>query len=132
MDEDDKGLDVPDVKLALEQVFQGCTAETPSTMDGSRHVTVAFHEYEIRVILTGPCAPDRLIHFRFTQRIRPKAGRSPIRVTHQEFQTKNPKELLSAIREAKEYLLGQVMTLQRALKPPPGPKPVLSVDDLFS
>lgn len=131
MDEDDKGIDLLDVKAALERVFQGCSVSMPSAMGGSHHAEVSFSDYEVRVILTGPRAPDRPIHFRFMQRITPKAGQRPIKVIHNEIQTRNPKDLLIAIRDAREYLQGQAQMISKALNPPPAPSPIRTVDDIF-
>jgi hypothetical protein len=135
-DKDDRkgmaeGLGILDVKAALEDVFKGCDVKTPGVGNNSHHAEVKFNEYEIRVILSGTRSPTRDIHFRFMQRIKP-AGRSKlIKVLITEMSTQDPKELMKAIRGSREYLLGIVQAINRALKRKPVPQ-VLGIDDLLT
>lgn len=112
-------INIYDVEAALEKTFKGCTARVPDSL-GGHHILLKFIEYEIRVILSGsPAKPT--IHFRFTQRVVPKKGQKPIRVLINEVRTTKPDDLLTAIRDAKEYLLGISQAIQQVLKPKPVP-----------
>jgi len=125
----DGSIGILDVKAALEDAFKGCDVVCPSSQ-GGHHAEVKFDEYEIRVILSGRRAPNRPIHFRFMQRIVTKVGRRPTKVLLNEVRTTDPKVLAIAIRDAKEYLLGIVQAIQKALKPRPTMR-TTAVDDLF-
>ncbi len=129
-DQDDP-LNILDIKAALEMVYLGCTVECPYSMGGSSHAELKFNEYEIRVILSGSHrGPDRQIHFRFLQRIRPAGKKRPIKVLIHELHTKDDRELIRAIKGSKEYLLGVMQAINQALKRRPVPQ-VRTIDDLL-
>jgi len=121
MEEKDDYIKIGDVKAALEDVFKGCTVTTPSTMGSRSFVAeLSFDEYEIRVILSGKRGPERDIHFRFLQKVVPSGQVRPTKLIINEVRTTDPKELVRAIRGAREYLLGIVQAINRALKRKPG------------
>ena len=130
-DTDKMGISIAEVRSALESVFKGCLVETPHALGGCHHAELKFNEYEVRVILGGERRgnPDRPIHFRFMQKVA-ASGRKPIKVMINEVQTTDPKVLATAIRDAKEYLLGIVQSINQALKRKPV-KQILDVDDLL-
>jgi hypothetical protein len=130
-DQEEKPIGIGDVKAALEDVFKGCDVETPYAMDCSFHAEVKFDEYEIRIILSGRrSGPDRRYHFRFLQKIVPSGKRRATKLIINEVRTTDEAELLVAIRDAKEYLLGIVHAINRALKRKPVPQ-VRGVADLL-
>ncbi len=130
-DDDSKPLGILDVKALLEDVFKGCDVQCPNSMGGSFHAEVNFNEYEIRVILVGRRnSGDRDLHFRFLQRIVPAGQKRVTKVLISELRTKDEAELIKAIRGAKEYLLGVVEAINRALKRKPVPQ-VRDINDLL-
>jgi len=135
-DKDDRkgmaeGLGILDVKAALEDVYKGCDVLCPRTLGGSHHAEGTFNEYEIRVILSGTRSKTRDIHFRFMQRIKPAGRKKATKLLITEMRTQDPKELMKAIRGSREYLLGIVQAINRALKRKPVPQ-VLGIDDLLT
>ncbi len=130
-DDDDDDIGIQDVKVALETVFLGCKPLIKPSMGGSYHAEVTFHEYEIRVILTGERAKGRKMHYRFLQKIPMGDGMKPVKRTIQEFETTDPKELLRGIQESKSHLMSIVYAVTRALKTPSTTR-IRSIDDLFN
>jgi len=117
-----------DVKAALEDVFKGCSAKHTTAL-GSYHVELSFHEYEIRIILDGRVDRTWDYNFRFMQRVK-GPGRKPVKFIINEVHTRDPVELLRAIRGAKEYLLGIVHCINCALKRKPVPQ-ISDIEDLL-
>lgn len=115
--DDGKGVNILDVKVALEEVFKGCKVEM-SHVVGSQHAKVSFDEYEVRVILSGSRAVDRSKHLRFMRRIKQKPPRKPIKQTIMDIATKDEAEFVQALKDVRAYLLGIVQAIQHALKPP--------------
>jgi hypothetical protein len=121
---------IRDIAAEMEDVFKGCSIDTPYTMGSSTVAEVKFDEYEIRVIRTGGGVASQAFNFRFLQKIMPPGKRSPIKFLHKDLRTTDPKELIRAIRGAKEYLLGVVQSINRALKRKPVSQ-VRGVEDLL-
>jgi len=130
-DDPKEPMSILDVKAVLEDVFKGCTVTSPNAMMGSYHAEVRFDEYEVRVIMTGSrLSPKREMHFRFLQRIVPFGQKREQKVLISEVHTKDEEELVRAIRGCKEYLLGVIQSIDRALRHKPVSQ-VRGVEDLL-
>ena len=130
-DNSDRMFGAYDVKAVLEETFKGCRVKVTPSMGGSLHAEMAFDEYEIRVIMSGRVGEPKKIHYRFLQKVKRPGTVKSTKVFLNEIHTQDPQELMKAIRDAKEYLLGIVHAINKALRRPTVPQ-VREIDDLLN
>lgn len=123
------GINIIDVRTALEDVFKGCNVETPESMGSSAHAEVHFSDYEVRVIL-GWAGKVQKIHYRFMQKI-DQPNKPMVKRRIQDLEVDGEEGLVAAIKETKAHLLGVVFAIQRALKPMTSPR-TADMDNIFN
>lgn len=107
---DDKGPNIQDVRLCLEQAFPGVDFKISHGISTFQAVGT-FDEYEMRVILSGTRKEGRPFHIRLMQR----AGR--VRRMIVDVTTTDPAEAEAAIKSARSHIMGMVVALRGALNP---------------
>ena len=123
-------LDMPTLRVAFETAFPGCVADLSKGVGvSSHHVDVKFHEFEVRVIMSRIAADgQRDMECRVRQLI--PTGQRIVKVVRSHVKSRDPGEILQAVKDARGLLLGHIFALNQALYAKP-PQEVSTIEDLF-